>query len=39
MGDAFKAKKPEEIKHLSNESKLSVVRLLTKENGDRLEVR
>ena len=37
MGDAFEPKPPAALAQLSNESKLAVVRLLTKENEERLE--
>ena len=37
MGDAFEPKNPAALAHLSNESKLAVVRALTDENEQRLE--
>ena len=37
MGDAFEPKAPEALVHLSSESKLKVVQLLTAENEQRLE--
>ena len=37
MGDAFKPKPPAALAHLGSEAKLAVVRLLTKENEERLE--
>jgi hypothetical protein len=37
MGEAFKPKAPSELAHLSNESKLAVVQLLTAQNEERLQ--